>query len=79
MADEIPRLFQLRTGPHLADHRGDGVLWLDGTATINWVDATGHTARVETYASLEVLGAEVESDGLTVVWLRQDTYTDQEV
>lgn len=76
MADEaIPRLFQLRTGEQLVDVLANGVLWTDGTVTVNWARATG---AIENYSTLDMFGATVAPDH-TVVWLRQDTYVDREV
>ena len=71
--DLLPRLFEVRAG-HLGEVLGDGVLWSDGTATVNWTRSTG---AIEQYADLGILGAALDA-AQTVVWLRQDTYIDQE-
>lgn len=75
MAEEIPRLFQLRTtvGDHIGDVSAHGVQWPDGTISIRWPDLAEsyHWRSFEDPAAAIVHTAQV-----TVVWLRQDTYAD---
>ncbi len=77
--EDIPRLFTLRAGEQLGQVAADGVQWLDGTITVHWTD--DRLPRVEYWDSFEadvaVVALQVEQ--LTVVWRRQDTYTDQAV
>ena len=74
MADEIPRLFQLRTGDQLGELQAHGVQWPDGSVSVRWPDLD----QTQDWATFDdPAAAIVHTDQSTIVWLRQDTYLDQ--
>jgi hypothetical protein len=74
IVEEIPRVFQLRAGDQLGEVRAHGVQWPDGSISVRWPDViTDHWASFDDPAAAIVHNGEA-----TVVWLRQDTYTDLE-
>lgn len=72
---DIPRLFVLRAGGPLGDQVADGVQWPDGAINIRRLDPPA----TESWTGWDDPAAAEVHDGTTsVVWRRQETYTDQE-
>ena len=71
---ETPRLFQLLPGSPApvpgAKVLAAGVMWADDTITVRWL-GDPRTQNWESWSE-----ADIDLTTVTVVWLRQDTYSD---